>query len=161
MMHNLFASLGQYGVGIVFVNVLLNQSGLPVPAVPTLIIAGGIPGGGQMQLLTLFFSSIAAFGMADSGGYLIGQKYGIRVLKALCKVSLEPDSWVSQTQTRFERWGVNALVIAKFVPGLSIIAPPMAGALRIGWPRFIIFSISAAALWVGFGLGEIGRASCR
>jgi len=58
------------------------------------------------------------------------------VLKTLCKVSLEPDSCVSQTQTRFERWGINSLVIAKFVPGLSIIAPPMAGAMRIGWPRF-------------------------
>jgi membrane protein DedA with SNARE-associated domain/rhodanese-related sulfurtransferase len=102
--------------------------------------------------LTLFFSSIAACLIADSGWYLIGQKFGIRVLKTLCKVSLEPDSCVSQTQTRFERWGVNSLVIAKFVPGLSIIAPPMAGALRIGWPRFIFLSICAAALWVGFGL---------
>jgi len=152
MTHNLFASLGQYGVGIVFVNVLLNQSGLPVPVMPTLIIAGGIAASGQMQLLTLFFSSITACLIADSGWYLIGQKFGIRVLKTLCKVSLEPDSCVSQTQTRFERWGVNSLVIAKFVPGLSIIAPPMAGALRIGWPRFIILSICAAALRVGFGL---------
>jgi membrane protein DedA with SNARE-associated domain/rhodanese-related sulfurtransferase len=131
---------------------LLNQSGLPVPAVPTLIIAGGIAASGQMPLLTLFFSSVAACLMADSAWYLIGQKFGIRVLKTLCKVSLEPDSCVSQTQTRFERWGVNSLVIAKFVPGLSIIAPPMAGALRIGWLRFVILSICAAALWVGFGL---------
>ena len=64
---------------------------------------------------------------ADCGWYLVGEKYGIRVLKTLCKISLEPDSCVSQTQTRFERWGVNSLVIAKFVPGLAIIAPPMAG----------------------------------
>jgi membrane protein DedA with SNARE-associated domain/rhodanese-related sulfurtransferase len=152
MTHNFFATLSEYGVGIVFVNVLLNQSGLPVPAVPTLIIAGGIAAGGQMHLLTLFFSSVAACLMADSGWYLIGQKFGIRVLKTLCKVSLEPDSCVSQTQTRFERWGVNSLVIAKFIPGLSIIAPPMAGALRIGWLRFIALSICAAALWVGFAL---------
>src|SRR5260370_35904073 len=103
MTHNLSASLGQYGVGIVFVNVLLNQSGLPVPAVPTLLNAGGIAAGGKMQLLRLFLSSIAACVMADSGRYLIGQKYGIRVPKTLCKVSLETDSCVSQTPTRFER----------------------------------------------------------
>ena len=164
MTHNLFASLGQYGVGIVFVNVLLNQSGLPVPVMPTLIIAGGIAASGQMQLLTLFFSSITACLIADSGWYLIGQKFGIRVLKTLCKVSLEPDSCVSQTQTRFERWGVNSLVIAKFVPGLSIIAPPMAGALRIGWLRFGALSACGAVLWVGAALGtgmlfksQIGR----
>ncbi len=152
MTHDVFAILSQYGVAVVFVNVLLNQSGLPVPVVPTLIIAGGVAAGGQPQLSTLFFSSVAACLMADSGWYFIGQKFGIRVLKTLCKVSLEPDSCVSQTQTRFERWGVNSLVIAKFIPGLSIIAPPMAGALRIGWLRFIVLSICAATLWVGCGL---------
>jgi rhodanese-related sulfurtransferase len=73
-------------------------------------------------------------------------------LKTLCKVSLEPDSCVSQTQTRFERWGINSLVIAKFIPGLAIIAPPMAGALRIGWPRFVLLSTASAVLWVGAGL---------
>src|SRR6266404_920781 len=152
MTHDVFAILSQYGVAVVFVNVLLNQSGLLVPVVPTLIIAGGVAAGGQPQLSTLFFSSLAACLMADSGWYFIGQKFGIRVLKTLCKVSLEPDSCVSQTQTRFERWGVNSLVIAKFIPGLSIIAPPMAGALRIGWLRFIVLSICAASLWVGCGL---------
>ena len=148
------------------VNVLLNQIGLPVPVVPTLIVAGAVAvaAGGQMLLLTLFFWSVIACLAADCGWDLIGQQYGIRVLKTLCKVSLEPDSCVSQTQTRFERWGVNSLVIAKFVPGLSIIAPPMAGAMRIGWLRFIFLSACAAVLWVGAGLSagilfksQIGR----
>jgi membrane protein DedA with SNARE-associated domain/rhodanese-related sulfurtransferase len=153
--HQLVIALGQYGVGIVVVNVLLNQIGLPVPVVPTLIVAGAVAvaAGGQMLLLTLFFWSVIACLAADCGWYLIGQQYGIRVLKTLCKVSLEPDSCVSQTQTRFESWGINSLVIAKFVPGLSIIAPPMAGAMRIGWLRFIFLSTCAAVLWVGVGLG--------
>jgi len=70
----------------------------------------------------------------------------------LCRVSLEPDSCVSETQGRFERWGVNSLLIAKFVPGLATIAPPLAGAMRIGWARFIALSTIAAMLWVGTGL---------
>jgi rhodanese-related sulfurtransferase len=74
------------------------------------------------------------------------------VLKLLCRISLEPDSCVSQTQTRFERWGINSLLIAKFVPGLAIIAPPLAGAMRIGWPRFIALSTAGAVLWVGSAL---------
>jgi rhodanese-related sulfurtransferase len=65
---------------------------------------------------------------------------------------LEPDSCVSQTQIRFERWGINSLVIAKFIPGLAIIAPPMAGAMRIGWLRFVFLSTCGAVLWVGTGL---------
>jgi membrane protein DedA with SNARE-associated domain/rhodanese-related sulfurtransferase len=135
-----------------------------VPAVPTLIVAGAVAAHGQMSLPALFMGSVAACLAADCGWYLIGEKYGIRVLKTLCKISLEPDSCVSQTQTRFERWGVNSLVIAKFIPGLAIIAPPMAGALRIGWLRFIVLSTGAAILWVGLGLGlgvlfnaQIGR----
>jgi len=149
---------------LVVANVLLDQIGLPVPAVPTLIVAGALAADGQMPLPGLFLGCVVACLAADCGWYLIGERYGIRVLKTLCRISLEPDSCVSQTQTRFERWGVNSLVIAKFVPGLAIIAPPMAGALRIGWPRFVVLSTGAAILWVGLGLGlgilfkaQIGR----
>lgn len=137
---------------IVAGNVLLDQIGLPVPAIPTLIVAGAIAADGQMPLSALFAWSVIACLVADCGWYLVGQKYGIRVLKTLCKISLEPDSCVSQTQIRFERWGINSLVIAKFIPGLAIIAPPMAGAMRIGWLRFVFLSTCGAILWVGSGL---------
>jgi membrane protein DedA with SNARE-associated domain/rhodanese-related sulfurtransferase len=150
--HQLVLLIGQYGLAVVVINVLLDQIGLPVPAVPTLIVAGAIAAGGKLQPAELFLFSVLACLIADCGWYLVGQIYGIRVLKTLCRISLEPDSCVSETQTRFERWGINALVIAKFVPGLSIIAPPMAGAMRIGWPRFIGLSTVGAALWVGVGL---------
>ncbi len=164
MNHELLSGFTQYGLVFAVANVLLDQIGLPVPAAPTLIVAGAVAAHGQLSLPALFMGSVIACLAADCGWYLIGEKYGIRVLKTLCKVSLEPDSCVSQTQTRFERWGVNSLVIAKFIPGLAIIAPPMAGALRIGWLRFIVLSTGSAVLWVGVGLGlgilfnaQIGR----
>jgi membrane protein DedA with SNARE-associated domain/rhodanese-related sulfurtransferase len=149
---DLISIIGHYGLMIVTINVLLDQIGLPVPAVPTLVVAGAIGAGGQMSLFAVFAWSVIACLAADCGWYLVGEKYGIRVLKMLCKVSLEPDSCVSQTQTRFERWGINSLVIAKFIPGLAIIAPPMAGAMRIGWLRFVFLSSCSAVLWVGAGL---------
>jgi membrane protein DedA with SNARE-associated domain/rhodanese-related sulfurtransferase len=148
----LLEAISQYGVTAVVFNVLLNQIGLPMPAVPTLIVAGAFVANGQIPLVPLFSASVAACVVADSGWYLVGQIFGIRVLKTLCRISLEPDSCVSQTQSRFERWGVNSLVIAKFVPGLATIAPPLAGAMRIGWLRFIFLSTLSAALWVGAGL---------
>jgi membrane protein DedA with SNARE-associated domain/rhodanese-related sulfurtransferase len=148
----LVLALSQYGLTVVILNVLLDQIGLPVPAVPTLIVAGAFTADGQLSLSALFVGSVAACLIADCGWYWVGQTYGIRVLKTLCRISLEPDSCVSQTQTRFERWGVNSLIIAKFVPGLAIIAPPMAGAMRIGWMRFIALSTLSAALWSGCAL---------
>jgi membrane protein DedA with SNARE-associated domain/rhodanese-related sulfurtransferase len=149
---HLLLLLSQYGLWVVVLNVLLNQIGLPLPAVPSIIVAGAIAANGQISLAAVFAGAVAACLIADCGWYLVGQLYGIRVLKALCRISLEPDSCVSETQTRFERWGINSLIIAKFVPGLSTIAPPMAGAMRIGWLRFIFLSSLSAALWVGAGL---------
>ena len=152
MTQHLFLIIAEYGLVIVFANVLVDQIGLPVPAVPTLVVAGAIAADGGLPLIPLFASAVLACCIADSLWYLIGQIYGIRVLKLLCRISLEPDSCVSQTQSRFESWGVNSLVIAKFIPGLAIIAPPLAGALRIGWPRFIVLTIASGVLWVGFAL---------
>jgi membrane protein DedA with SNARE-associated domain/rhodanese-related sulfurtransferase len=151
--HQLVSLIEQYGLFIVVGNVLLDQIGLPVPAVPTLIVAGAMSSGGRLPMGEVFLFSVLACLIADCGWYLVGQIYGIRVLKTLCRISLEPDSCVSETQTRFERWGVNALVIAKFVPGLAIIAPPMAGALRIGWTKFVALSTAGSVLWVSVALG--------
>jgi membrane protein DedA with SNARE-associated domain/rhodanese-related sulfurtransferase len=150
--HQLFLAIGQYGLIVVFINVLVDQIGLPVPAVPTLVVAGAIAANGHLPLVSLLAWSVIACLAADCGWYFIGQIYGIRVLKLLCRISLEPDSCVSQTQWRFERWGINSLVIAKFIPGLAIIAPPLAGAMRIGWPRFVALSTASALLWVGSAL---------
>jgi membrane protein DedA with SNARE-associated domain/rhodanese-related sulfurtransferase len=150
--HQLFLALGQYGLVIVFINVLVDQIGLPVPAVPTLVVAGAIAANGHLPPVPIFILSVLACLFADCSWYFIGQTYGIRVLTLLCRISLEPDSCVSQTQTRFERWGINSLVVAKFIPGLAIIAPPLAGAMRIGWLRFIALSTVSAVLWVGSAL---------
>jgi membrane protein DedA with SNARE-associated domain/rhodanese-related sulfurtransferase len=148
----LLFGLAQYGLAAVTLNVLLNQIGLPVPAIPTLVLAGALGANGQLPLAAIFLGAVLACLTADSGWYWLGEKYGIRVLKTLCRISLEPDSCVAQTQSQFERWGVNSLVIAKFVPGLATIAPPLAGAMRIGWPRFICLSALAAMLWAGAAL---------
>jgi len=150
--HQLALLIAQYGLPIVGANVLLDQIGLPVPAFPTLIVAGALAAGGNLSLGPLFLWSVIACLVPDCGWYLVGQIHGIRVLKTLCRISLEPDSCVSQTQMRFEKWGINSLVIAKFVPGLAIIAPPLAGAMRIGWPKFIALSALSAMLWTGTGL---------
>jgi membrane protein DedA with SNARE-associated domain/rhodanese-related sulfurtransferase len=149
---NLIWLITQYGLPIVAVNVFVDQIGLPVPAMPTLILAGAIAATGAIGLTSLFVAAVLACLVPDCLWFLVGRRYGMRVLKTLCRVSLEPDSCVNQTQSRFERWGINSLVIAKFVPGLAIIAPPLAGAMRIGWPRFITLSALGGAIWVGSGL---------
>jgi membrane protein DedA with SNARE-associated domain/rhodanese-related sulfurtransferase len=153
MTHDLIPLLSQYGLAIVFANVLIEQIGIPVPAIPTLVIAGALAAEGKLSAPLLFVVAMAACSLADVAWYVAGRRFGSRVMKLLCAISLTPDYCVSDTQARFERWGVNALVIAKFVPGLATIAPPLAGATRISWPRFLFFNGLGAALWVGAGVG--------
>ncbi len=148
-----FYLLEHYCVPIVFVAVLIDQLGVPIPAVPVLIVAGSLAANGRVSAAALFIAAVVATLIADAVWFLIGRTYGMRVLKTLCRISLEPDSCVSQTQDRFERWGVNSIVIAKFIPGLATIAPPLAGALRVSWLRFRGLSLIASSLWTAVGLG--------
>jgi membrane protein DedA with SNARE-associated domain/rhodanese-related sulfurtransferase len=153
MTHNLISLLSQYGLAVVFANVLIEQIGIPVPAIPTLVVAGALAAEGKLSAPWLFAVALVACSLADIAWYIAGRRFGSRVMKLLCRISLTPDYCVSETQARFERWGVNALVIAKFVPGLATIAPPLAGATRIGWPQFLFFNTLGTTLWVGAGLG--------
>jgi membrane protein DedA with SNARE-associated domain/rhodanese-related sulfurtransferase len=145
--------LEHYGLLIVFLAVFVDQLGIPLPAIPILVAAGSLAAAGKASVPALFFASVLACLIADSIWFVIGQRYGMRVLKTLCRISIEPDSCVSETQHRFERWGANSLLIAKFIPGLAVIAPPLAGALRVGWARFLTLSALGGALWVAVGLG--------
>ena len=74
-------------------------------------------------------------------------------LPILCRLSLSPDPCVRQTENVFARWGAGSLVFAKFVPGLSTIAPPLAGIMGLGWWRFMAYNTLGAALWVCVGVG--------
>lgn len=140
------------GLGFVFLNVLAQQLGLPVPVVPTLLVAGAVAASGKMSGSAIYALAVAACLIADSTWYTAGRRYGGRVMSLLCRVSLSPDSCVSRTQGAFERWGPKALLVAKFVPGLALIAPPLAGATRMGFGRFLLFSLLGATLWVGAAL---------
>ena len=140
------------GLGLVFVNVLLEQLGLPVPAVPTLVVAGAMAANGRLPGMALYALALFACLIADASWYLAGRFYGGRVMSILCRISLSPDSCVSQTQSAFERWGPRALVFAKFVPGLALLAPPLAGATRMSPARFAAASALGSALWVGTAL---------
>lgn len=137
---------------VVFVNVLLQQIGLPVPAVPTLLLAGSlaVTSGSLGKILA---AAIVASVIADLVWYFSGKVFGYRVLAGLCKLSINPSSCVSQTEARFVRWGVSSLIVAKFIPGFSTVAPPIAGALRMNLLGFLLAAAIGAGLWAGLALG--------
>lgn len=159
-MEQLTNLLMEHGLALVFSNVLLAQLGVPLPALPILVVAGAFVAQGQIGLAPLIFVSVLASLIGDTLWYAAGRRHGYRVLRTLCRLAIEPDSCVKQTENIFERWGASSLMLAKYVPGFSTIAPPLAGAMQLEMPRFVIYSAVAAALWAGvpIALGAVFEA---
>jgi membrane protein DedA with SNARE-associated domain/rhodanese-related sulfurtransferase len=156
MAHEIIALLAQYGVLLVFLNVLVTQLGAPLPAVPTLVVAGSLAAaGGPLALAGTIAAVVAGCLLGDSFWYVAGRRYGAGVMRLLCRISLSPDSCVQRSELRFQRWRGQVLLVAKFVPGLSTVGSSLVGAMRLRWPLFMLFdglgSLLWAALWTGLG----------
>ncbi|HTP45806.1 MAG TPA: rhodanese-like domain-containing protein, partial [Casimicrobiaceae bacterium] len=148
-MEHLVALLQQYGLGFVFLNVLALQAGLPLPAYPTLIIAGTLAAMGGSPVWQVVGAGVGAALVADTGWYAAGRRFGMRVLSTLCRMSLSQDSCVRQTESIFQRFGAASMLFAKFIPGFASVATALAGALRLNYLKFVIFDAGGAGLWVG------------
>jgi membrane protein DedA with SNARE-associated domain/rhodanese-related sulfurtransferase len=130
---------------IVAVNALLHEIGAPVPLLPTVMLAGA--GASVIDVLPIVGAVVAGTLIGNAVWFAAGRRYGSRVLKLLCRLSLSQDSCVGRTEDSFGRWGASSLVIGRFVPGVSLVAPPVAGALGMSWVRFLALSAVGSAIW--------------
>ncbi|HEV8439660.1 MAG TPA: VTT domain-containing protein [Methylomirabilota bacterium] len=145
--------LVQHGYAVVFGWVFAEQIGLPIPAIPILLAAGALAGTGRLSLLPVLILAAVASLVSDVIWYWIGRAGGARVLGFLCRISLEPDSCVRRTEDVFGRQGARSLLIAKFVPGFSTAAPPLAGVVRMPFLRFVAFTGGGGLIWAGLFIG--------
>jgi len=141
-------AIALYGLKLLFANVLVTQLGFPVPAVPMLIAIGASAADGELSVFSILVVAIPAAMISDSIWYFAGRTYGYRVLKLLYRFSPSVDSHVRQTEAYFERWGSLALLVAKFIPGFSTVAPPLAGSAGMTWFRFLLWDGIGAGFWV-------------
>src|SRR5262249_51782350 len=126
-----------YGLWVVFVSVLLDQGGLPVPAYPSIIVTTAVAVNQPMPLV-LGVATLGAL-LADLVWYAAGKRFGGRLLRLMCRVSLSPDSCVGLTRRIYARWGPPSLVIAKFIPGFAAVATTLAGETGTGLRRFLFY----------------------
>jgi len=149
-----------YAYGIVFLWVLIEQLGLPIPSAPMLLTAGTLSATHKIHAFPVMLSVLAACAIADSLWYFAGVRYGGRVVRLVCRLSLEASACVKKTEGYFERRGAITLVFAKFIPGLSALAPPIAGQAGMPYARFLLLDLIGSALWGGafvFGGSFFGR----
>ena len=152
--------LVRHGYSIVFVSVLVEQLGLPIPAMPVLLAAGAVAGSGKLSVWLVLALAVAAALLGDAVWFEIGRRRGAKVLNLLCRISLEPDSCVRNTEATFARHGSKSLLVAKFVPGLSTAAPPLAGVFQMRFRRFLLFDSAGTLVWAG-GFIALGYAFSR
>lgn len=139
---------------LVFFNVLLEQLGAPIPAVPTLVVAGALTVDGHFSAMTTVALAVLASGIANFTWYLAGRRHGRRVLGLACRITLSPDACVRGTENVFGRWGIATLLVARFVPGVSSVAAPLAGAMRMGAGRFILYDTLGTTAWAALFVGS-------
>lgn len=135
------------GPPILFLLVLLQQAGVPYPITPVLIVAGALSIHGHPDAAAVIGLAAGAAVLADLAWYTAGYRLGGRALKALCTLSLSPDSCVSETERWFGRFGVRVLVVAKFIPGLGLVSTAMAGVVRAGLDSFFLYDVAGNLLW--------------
>ena len=147
-MQHIISVIEQHGLLIVFLNVLLAQGGVPLPAFPTLMTAAALVTQSRYHVPEIILAGVSGSMIADLAWYWGGKRYGRRILGLLCKISLSPDFCVRQTETVFAKAGPWSLLFAKFFPGLTTISVAMAGVTKMSLPAFFLLNGIGALLFV-------------
>jgi membrane protein DedA with SNARE-associated domain/rhodanese-related sulfurtransferase len=156
-MDMLLQVIASHGLWVVFVCVLLDQGGLPLPAYPPLIVTAALAVDRQEPFWPILLIAVMAAIAADLLWYAGGRRYGASLLRLMCRISLSPDSCVGRTRRAYGRWGAPSLIFAKYIPGFAAVATTLAGETRTSLRRFLIYDAVGAALWAGgaIALGAI------
>jgi membrane protein DedA with SNARE-associated domain/rhodanese-related sulfurtransferase len=141
------AMLLHHAYAVLFGWVLIEQAGAPVPSIPVMLAAGTLSAAHKLHLAYALGLILVASLIADSAWYWLGRRYGRKILDLLCRFSLESSTCVVKTQGTMSRRGAVTLLFAKFVPGLSTMAPPIAGQARISYPTFLLYDGAGTLLW--------------
>jgi membrane protein DedA with SNARE-associated domain len=148
-MPDLLRFLLKYGYVVIFGAAFAEQIGLPLPAVPLLVGMGALSRSGAFSFPIVVLTGLIGSLAADLIWFVLGWFHGRSVLRLICRISLEPDYCVRRTEDAFERHGLWALLLAKFVPGLNAAAVPLAGMVETPFLRFLVFDVAGLILWTG------------
>jgi len=147
-MESWISNLAAHGLAVLFATVFLEAVGLPVPAALALLIAGGASARGSLQGSYAVLGALAAMLAGDTLMFLAGRYTGWWLLGILCRISLNPESCILRSADSFYRRGRKLLLIAKFIPGINTMAPPLAGCMNMRLTQFIRLDVAGAALYI-------------
>ncbi len=138
-----------YAYLLLFLWIMAEQLGLPIPSIPLLFTTGILTGAGDLSLALCLFAILAACLVSDSLWYAMGKRYGGAMVKMVCRLAFETSNCIRKTEDYFTRRGPATLLIAKFVPGLGTVAAPIAGRTGMPYATFLAYDMTGALLWGG------------
>ena len=146
-------ALDQYAFVILPVLLVAEQFGIPLPAVPALLGFGALAAQGRGNI-PLMLSTMAAVALiVDFAWYELGRHRGAQVLRVLGRLSLQPDLCARRAEELFARYGARGMLVAKFLPGVTMVLPPLAGVFAVGRVRFAAYELVGVLLWAGTWIG--------
>jgi len=156
-MNDIFQFVLKHGYPVLFGALFAHQLGLPVPGALFLLAAGALAAAGKLGLLAVLGLAIIASILGDWPWYEAGRRDGDKVLHFIHRFAPDPDAHDRRAKETFARYGPPILVIAKFVPGLDAVTPPLAGTSRTSRLRFLTFDAIGCGLYSGAyaGLGYV------
>lgn len=140
--------LDRYGYAIIFASVFLEAVGLPIPAVPFLIAAGAASVLGSLHPAAVIPTALVGMMLGDSLLYLLGKKSGWWILGFLCRISTNPETCILRSAESFYKRGRMTLVLAKYIPGINTMAPPLAGSLKMRARQFLLLDLMGSLLYI-------------
>jgi membrane protein DedA with SNARE-associated domain/rhodanese-related sulfurtransferase len=146
-MSTALALLVQHGYVVLFAWVAVEQLGLPLPSSPLMIAAGALSATGPLNAGYCVAAVTLGCVVSDTAWYFVGRKYGHRVLRVICMISFEPATCVRKTEQAMGKYGGKTLLVAKFIPGLNVVAAPIAGESGVPFSRFILMDTAGALAW--------------
>src|SRR5579863_4621901 len=140
--------LVRHGYIVLFVWILAEQGAVPLPSIPLLLACGALAHDGKMSFHLVLLYGLAACLIADNVWFQLGRRRGTKILRFICRIALEPDSCVRQTENAFTKYGMRSLLVAKFIPGLNAVASPLAGRSGASLGRFLLYDGLGTLLWI-------------
>jgi membrane protein DedA with SNARE-associated domain len=142
-----------YGLGLLFVLVMLESAGIPLPGETALIGAALLAARGHFDIVWVIVVAASAAIIGDNGGYWVGRTWGRRLLTRWKRLERFAERVLPPSERFFERHGGKTVFFARFIAILRFTAAWLAGVTRMHWYKFLFWNAAGGILWAtGVGL---------
>jgi membrane protein DedA with SNARE-associated domain len=140
--------IAQYGYGAVFLIIMLESAGLPLPGEAALLLAAGYAGAtGELELLFVIIAAASGAIIGDNLGFWVGRTWGAGLLRRYGKFIMMDEGRIRLGQYLFERHGAKIVFFGRFVAFLRVLAALLAGVNKYRWRPFLLYNAAGGIAW--------------